>query len=66
MWLGLVQQLAEVRVDEVPVLLSQVRVVKEPWRRCNLIVSCQRQHMLQQSVVAATISYGSCGHSRDG
>jgi len=30
-----------------------------------LIVNCQCLHMLQQSVMAATISCGNCGHSRD-
>jgi len=63
MWHGTAQQLAKVQLDDVPVLSSQLRVV-DTAMNLGVIVDSQL-HMSQQSVVAATISCGNCGHSRD-
>jgi len=61
-WLEYAHQLAKVRLDDVPVLSSQLRVVNTARNLgIVLIVNCQCLHMLQQSVVAAYIN---CGHSR--
>jgi len=64
MWLGYVQQLAKVRLHDVPVLSSQLRVADTVRGTLVslLIVSCQCLYVLQPSVVDDTIS---CGNSRD-
>ena len=64
MWFGSAQQLAKVRIDEVPVLSSRVRVVDTARNLC-VVIDSQCRHELQLSVMVATTSYVSCDHSRD-
>jgi len=66
MWLGSAQRWPRYRLMKFQYChLKSRSLILRKTLVSLLIVSCQCQHILQQSVVTATISYGNCGHSRE-